>query len=233
MDNPNRLNHETMIKRLDGFYGAVCERQNRGLAEEIIGRKVLEVGCGYGTLLDLLRKKGFHAIGIDMDKEAIKLGRQRYKDINLIYMDVNSPEFHDEKFDCVIFRESAHHLDFDIVLTKLEKFIAGQIIVFEPNPNFLVKICRKVVGHTDSELDYRKTTGLLNRHNFKIKCLEFSDTIAFPFSGGFVGKPLLPNIKLLWIILLKVDEILLKVLNLLRLKKYLCWRYMIVAARNP
>src|SRR5213593_4908222 len=35
------------------------------------GQKILDVGCGYGTKIELLRTHGFNVIGVDVNQEII------------------------------------------------------------------------------------------------------------------------------------------------------------------
>jgi len=67
-----------MICRLDGFYGQVDSRMNERIAHWVIGRKVLEIGCGFGELVEHLRLDGFDSVGVDMLIEFIEAGKRRY-----------------------------------------------------------------------------------------------------------------------------------------------------------
>lgn len=65
--------------------------------------KVLDVGCGSGYSVNYLSKKGFDATGIDFSEEIIKLGKERYKDINIKVMDANKLNFPENYFDLILF----------------------------------------------------------------------------------------------------------------------------------
>ncbi|MEA3226766.1 MAG: class I SAM-dependent methyltransferase, partial [Planctomycetota bacterium] len=45
--------------------------------------KVLEIGCGIGTVVFKLSEQGYEVAGIDISGEAIAYGRKKYGDIHL------------------------------------------------------------------------------------------------------------------------------------------------------
>ena len=47
-------------------------------------KSILDLGCGNGTLTDMLRKKGFRVIGMDSSAEMIEAARAQYPDIDFI-----------------------------------------------------------------------------------------------------------------------------------------------------
>ena len=66
--------------RLRRFYGAVASDQNRSILQWATGRRVLELGCGYGSLIQEARDFGREAVGLDMkgiQKLARFLGAER------------------------------------------------------------------------------------------------------------------------------------------------------------
>lgn len=50
------------------------------MADELVGKKILDFGCGTGHLLSVLEKRGFEGeyIGYDISKELLSLASQRY-----------------------------------------------------------------------------------------------------------------------------------------------------------
>ena len=52
-------------KRLDGFYGRVDAYFNDRIAEHVVGSRVLDFGCGFGSLVEALRTRGFDARASD------------------------------------------------------------------------------------------------------------------------------------------------------------------------
>ncbi|HET6547253.1 MAG TPA: class I SAM-dependent methyltransferase [Solirubrobacter sp.] len=80
------------------------------------GARVLDFGCGGGTVVRMLRRKGFDAYGVDIgspgadfgDLEASELGRQGF----LRYYDEGAPlPFADDMFDVVISDQVFEHVE--------------------------------------------------------------------------------------------------------------------------
>lgn len=84
---------------------------NSGL---IKGKKALEVGCGTGTNVIYLSKKGFDAVGVDISQVAVIMADEKAAENNvrprLYAADVLDLSFLKEKFDLVFDRGCFHHL---------------------------------------------------------------------------------------------------------------------------
>ena len=63
--------------------------------------KLLDIGCGSGSAVDFLSKKGLDAIGIDISEDIINEGKNKYGDINLMVMDAHSMDFEKKYFDII------------------------------------------------------------------------------------------------------------------------------------
>ena len=72
------------------------------------GTRVLEVGCGNGTLLDEVRRRGAHGIGITISPEQVDLCRKRGLDVRLLsYRDLG--EDLGRQFDAVVANGPIEH----------------------------------------------------------------------------------------------------------------------------
>jgi 2-polyprenyl-3-methyl-5-hydroxy-6-metoxy-1,4-benzoquinol methylase len=47
------------------------------------GVRILEIGCGIGSVVHPLEEKGFHAVGTDISTRAIEYGMAKYPGIDL------------------------------------------------------------------------------------------------------------------------------------------------------
>jgi hypothetical protein len=72
----------------------------------------------------------------------------------------------------------------------------------------------------------------LKESGFAVIALKWRDVIAFPLSGGFVGKEFVPNIKFFKNIIMMLDMIINSALSRLNVQKYFCWRYLIYATKQ-
>lgn len=231
------MNISQCEKRLHRFYGDVASRQNRDIIDLITGRSVLDIGCGYGCLVDQIRreKRGVEVTGIDVDPESISMAKALYG-IDVKPASVHKMDFADNAFDTVILRETIHHFEGEENLrsafSEIRRVCGREIIIFDPNPNWVVKFSRKLIRHQDPEARLDDVVTVLESSGFNVKARRWRDVIAFPMSGGFVGMELVPNLDLFKKPILALDSFLNNVLRMLNLQRHICWRYLIYATKS-
>ncbi|MBS3094434.1 class I SAM-dependent methyltransferase [Candidatus Pacearchaeota archaeon] len=67
--------------------------------------KILEVGCGDGRSINDLLKISENIIGLDIDENSVKIGKERfakYNKVKIVLGDANSLLFENKIFDCII-----------------------------------------------------------------------------------------------------------------------------------
>ena len=72
--------------------------------------RILEIGCGIGTVVYELSKKGHDIIGIDISGEAIEYGRKKYDDIRLEVQAAETLPYEDESFEVVLSFDLFEHI---------------------------------------------------------------------------------------------------------------------------
>jgi SAM-dependent methyltransferase len=132
------LNLDTMQMLFDKEKDLYCERFAKELLEisrfKNIG-KILDIGCGYGYFLDLAKKSGWEARGVDCNKSAVEFCR------GVLSLEVASGKLDDKKypekyFDVVtLFHVLEHIPDFEQTILKIKKIIKprGLIAIDVPN----------------------------------------------------------------------------------------------------
>jgi SAM-dependent methyltransferase len=87
---------------------ARSEEQQLPTYEEALGRvdlqagqRVLDVGCGVGTFLELAVDRGAEACGIDASEELVKLARERVPSADLRVGEMEALPYADDSFDLV------------------------------------------------------------------------------------------------------------------------------------
>lgn len=219
--------------RLDSLYGLCCDKQNLTIIKHVIGERILDVGAGYGNLVAMLEKKNYIPTGIEPNKEKRELAKTWYE-VNLVDGDIYDTNFPNREFDCVILREIVFHLDFEKAFGEISRICKGQIIIFQGNTVFFRKIGQFLFGHKEFNEQHREYyIDFLKHTQFKNIQVSYCDTIAFPLSGGFIGKQLVPkSFSRFMPYLLKIDGIINSMLKLIHLQKYFCFRFIIVANRE-
>lgn len=69
--------------------------------------RILDVGCGQGPALDVMREKGFHAVGITINDEDLRVCREKGHEV--YDMDQSFLDFRDGEFDLVWARHCVEH----------------------------------------------------------------------------------------------------------------------------
>lgn len=166
--------------------------------------------------------RGLKAVGIDLLDDQIDAGRRRFPSADLRLVDEGPLPFPDGSFDTVVLKESLHHLaaegDINAAMNEIVRVGCKRLIVFEPNPCVPLKVGRTLIGHVDPTCPPAMARSILEHSGFTITHLQYSDTLAFPLSGGYVSKPLAggPTID-------RLDALLLRALG-----RRVAWRYLLV-----
>ncbi len=74
------------------------------------GDKILEIGCGIGTVVFKLSEQGYEAAGIDISGEAIAYGLKKYGDIHLQVQAAETLPYDDDSFDIVLSFDLFEHV---------------------------------------------------------------------------------------------------------------------------
>lgn len=206
---------------------------NARILDLVSGRRVMDAGCGFGSLVDFLRSRGLEARGVDLQADWIEAGRKRFPKADLRVSTLYSFGFPDKSFDTLIMKETLHHVDDEIdvhrFMAEVRRVCVGRIIVMDPNPTWILRTARKIIRHEDPEVSPERCRKILETSGYEVKTLLFSDVIAFPLSGGYVSPLRLPGIGPLLSGVLFADSALLRLMKAFRLDRWICWRYVMVA----
>jgi SAM-dependent methyltransferase len=228
--HPNYAHYSpATIERLDGLYGAVDERINGRLRARIVGPDVLDLGCGFGSLVEHLRRHGLNAVGIDLLDHQVAAGHERFPAADLRLVETGPLPFPDSSFDTVVLKESLHHLaaegDIAATMAELARVCRQRVLVFEPNPSLGLKVGRALIGHVDPLCPPGMARDFLDLGGFQVRSLTFSDALVFPLSGGYVSRPLVP--RRVGRALFALDDALVRAFG-----RRVAWRYTLVADKS-
>lgn len=164
-------------------------KARRFLVKKLVkGGNILEIGCGVGSLISALAGKNRKVIGIDPSKPAIKMAKQKIKEMNLkgVFIVVGRGEmisFSDDFFDSIICTDVLEHVKEDLsLLIELRRVLKKDGIAL-----ISVPALQKLWGKQDDEQHhYRRYSMieleyLLEKANFKIIFIRYWNSILFPF----------------------------------------------------
>lgn len=104
------------------------------LFKELGIKKVLDVGCGTGLLVQFLNENGFEALGCDIADEALKIARTRNKRDSLIKASAQKLPFKNQSFDLICAISLIEHL----TSKETKKFLAETRRVLKPRGYFFL-----------------------------------------------------------------------------------------------
>lgn len=216
-------------KQLHSLYGLVNEDQDREIISSICGKKVLDVGAGYGTLSRRLKDAGFEVTAIEPNPHTRDLAK-KWNNIDELPCGIYQTPFEDHYFDTVILRECVEHLMFPQAIREINRICNMRVLVFQTNLNPLITLARKRIGHEEfnpQKLPY--FTVNLEEAGFPKQKVLFRDPLAFPLSGGYHARQMVPRSPSIERAVLSFDRILTRILRFFGLAPLICWRYLLIA----
>lgn len=223
-------------KRLKSLWGTIDRQHNQLIAAKLSGKRVLDVGCGYGSLVNYLTEQGFDAEGIDEDLESVSVAQEVFPGIKVRLENAESlEEYPSGSFDSVVLKDALHHLvcegDFQVSSQTLRRLLkpGGRLVILDPNPMWILKIARKLSAHDDVEVDPKLALRLLAENAFQPLGIEYFEMIGLPLSGGYVGVRFVPNITPLNRTVAGLNSAISKLASKAGLGPNVCWRYLIHA----
>jgi SAM-dependent methyltransferase len=95
---------------IDAHFTCICAEVGR-LAPPGPQRRMLELGCGAGTLLDLASHRyGWQVTGVEYNATAVRYARRRYRLRNVVRSDLYHVDFPPESFEVVLMCDVIEHV---------------------------------------------------------------------------------------------------------------------------
>ncbi len=89
--------------------------------KEMNNGKILDIGCGTGTLSEYIANKGFSVDAIDFSEEMLKIAKGKIKNVNFIQMDMRNINI-DEKYNGIMLAYSLFHISKKEVKEVIPKY---------------------------------------------------------------------------------------------------------------
>ena len=119
-------------------------------------KKILDLGCGRGTLVHGLKNIGYETVGCDIDQEGIEIARKGSGTFFILGVYDDPAPLGPEPFDCVISSEVIEHLYSPEHLPKFADKVlktGGYLIITAPYHGFIKNLLISLFNMWDSHLD--------------------------------------------------------------------------------
>jgi len=202
------INKKKIVKRFDTlakkrqywkdrnrYYYADQERYFRFLVSE--GLSILELGCGTGDLLNILRPK--RGVGIDFSEKMVRIARERHPYLEFRTADIEQLESWEETFDVLIMSDVVGHLmDIEETFRHLHVFcrpdtriiISYYNLLWEPILKMGEILGLKMPQHYQNWLSSYDICNLLSLAHFQVVKSEFRLLVPkqIPWFSNFINK---------------------------------------------
>ncbi len=150
--------------------------------------RILEIGCGIGSVVHALSEQGYDITGVDISQEAIQYGRQKYGDIRLDVQAAETLDYEDATFDAVLSFDLFEHIArIDVHVQEVRRVLMGGGYYMFQTPNKLSNVVFETLAH--KSLKWRRvhpslhTPGQLRRrlvrHGFDVQFKKMNPVNAY------------------------------------------------------
>jgi len=126
------------LNKLESVYRKLALRDHIAFITKAAGDRgvdVLDVGCGSGTLLGLLKQRGFRVNGLDFSAEAAAIAKAE-NDVNVAVGSLEEAHFPAESFDVVtLFHVMEHVTNPRLVLAEVSRVLKPNGVAILQVPN--------------------------------------------------------------------------------------------------
>ncbi len=113
------------------------------------GSRILEIGCGIGTVVAELARQGYDAMGTDISQVAIEYGRAKYGNVRLEVQPAEELPYADGTFDIVLSFDLFEHI------ARIDRHVGEVQRVLKPGGHYLFETPNKLSNVVAETLAYR------------------------------------------------------------------------------
>jgi ubiquinone/menaquinone biosynthesis C-methylase UbiE len=108
------------------------------LENYVVGKKLLDAGCGGGAYVEFLAQKGFEVTGIDKYEEFLQVAREKGRLGTYVQGDVTNLPFADKTFDCTYCFDVLEHVDDQLAIQELARVTSKRLIIAVPREDTMM-----------------------------------------------------------------------------------------------
>ena len=166
------------LELLEQDYFPVLKKKSNLISSYLEGKKIIDIGCGNGNLLNFLKNKNLELFGTDYSKNYLIKARKKIPRCEFFQADLLNEKFwknHSNQYDSIICSEVLEHLDDDLTALKNIHIILrknGVLIITVPALMSLYSEFDKKIGHY-RRYSINKISKTLQIAGFKIEKIHY------------------------------------------------------------
>ncbi|MBD2114428.1 MULTISPECIES: class I SAM-dependent methyltransferase [Cyanophyceae] len=128
------------------------------LKSYVIGKKILDVGCGGGAYVEFLSQQGFDITGVDKHKQFLQLAQEESAAGTYVQGDIAKLPFPDKTFDSSYCFDVLEHVDDKLAIKELARVTANRIIIAVPKEDEIMNKYNLTFLHYQDKTHLRNYT---------------------------------------------------------------------------
>src|ERR1700722_3283545 len=162
-------------ERLKSAWGRIDRQHNELIEARLVGNRILDVGCGYGSLVRFLSSRGYRAEGRHFYSVTIEVSRQMFPAAAVHLGNAETlTRYPAASFDSIVLKDALHHLvcegDFREVCNTFRRLLVpgGRVVVLAPTPMVILRLARRLAAHQDVSVGPDQALSVLRDNGFEI-----------------------------------------------------------------
>ena len=138
----------------------------------LVGKKILDAGCGGGAYVEFLSRQGLDVTGIDKHEQFLQLAREQDRMGTYVQGDITNLPFPDNTFDCTYCFDVLEHIDDQRAIRELTRVTRSRLIITVPQEDEVMK------RYNLTFLHYQDKTHLRNYSNESLNKLFLNNNLS-------------------------------------------------------
>ncbi len=128
------------------------------LEKYLVGKKILDAGCGGGAYVEFLSQKGLEVTGVDKYEQFLQVARQKGRLGTYVQGDVTNLPFPDKAFDCTYCYDVLEHVDDQVAIKELIRVTSQRLIIAVPQEDEIMNTFNLTFLHYQDKTHLRNYT---------------------------------------------------------------------------